>query len=1410
MATSRLEFRILGSLTLRVDGVAVPAGGPKQRALLALLLLNANRVVSRDRLVDELFPDQSVSSADHALRNHISRLRKLVTPLGPDEPRLVASAPGYLFRVEPGELDLDAFEELAEEGRDRLAAGDAAAAVESLRAAEGLWRGRPLADLEFEPFARLDVERLEELRLGVVEARIDAELALGRHRALVPDLEGLAAEHPLRERFRAQLMLALYRSGRQAESLDVYQRSRRLLDEQLGLAPAAELQELERAILVQDPALDVMPALAAQPPLPVRKDVCPFKGLAPFEAADVEFFFGRERLIEEIVTRLAETPLLAIVGASGSGKSSLLGAGLLPALARGVLPGSERWQQVLLRPGNTPSKSLLRALGTDLPSHIEGLSPGERVVVAVDQTEELFGDSVAEDERRAFIAQLVESTWDADRRAVVLLVLRGDFVADVAPYGELSDLVSANQVLVRPMSGGELRRTIERPAERVGLNVEPELVDELVGEVSGEVGGLPLLETALLGLWLARSNHVLTLEAYERAGGVRGAVNRFAENVYEILDGPSRDVARRLLVRLVAGGDGEPVTRRRLTQAEIAVDADDRADAVLSTLINQRLLVAHDDSVELVHEALLEHWDRFVGWLAEDSEDRRLRGRLARSAAEWDAAGRDPSELMRGGRLAAALEWAESAPVSGVERTFLEESRLAAARDSERQRRANRRLRALLAAAVAMLVVAIASGAVALEKRGQARRQATAAEAQRLGAQALIQPSLDRSLLLAREAVKLDDSFATRSYLLDALLRAPAAVAVAHEGTGRLLDEALTPDGRRLAVRGEDGNVVIFDTRTMHRVAGPLIGDSQIGLFGSIKGPLHALAFSPDGKTLAIGSTDGSAGTVDLMNARLSRAIDHGTGLGSIAADVAFAPDGRELATGEPVAGPDQPPSEIVVVRNPRTAVPLRESREIAGGRLAGYTANGRYLLVTSGPNASLLLDSRTLKPVRRLTEGAPAALSPAGDLAAFGHSDGSLVLVDLRTGRETPLSGRGGASIESLNFSADGKAIATAAADGTVAVWDVPAKRLREQLTGHSSGVQAAVFSPDARSLYSASLDGSVIAWDLAGARRLGRPFRIARDGSSGASAVSPDGSEFAVASESDHLELRRTETLAVGRTLRGPVGYVNDVDFSQDGLLLAAAGSSHAVVWDLRTGKVARVFPVGEHGANAIALSPDRHTLAVGLAENVVALFDLRTGTLIMSLPNDGSPVKVDFSPDGRLLASAGLEGNVQVWQVVGRKLVATLGGDVADFSVRFSPDGKLLAVGASSGTVVLWDVATKARVGRSLAGHAGGVFGVAFDPSGRKLVSFAADGKLRLWDVATQRLIGAPLPVSSAYGSVAFFPDGRHVLGVFGSGDAVLWNVDPTAWARQACNTANRNLTPAEWDDFLPNRAYRRVCP
>ena len=1386
----RLDFRILGPLAVRVDGTPIAVGGPKQRALLALLLLSANRVVPRERLIGELFAEQSVNSADHALRNQVSRLRKA---LGTgDEPRLVARAPGYLLRVEPGELDLERFERLVADGRELLAAGEAAAAADSFRAAERLWEGRPLADLEFEPFARVEVERLEELRLAAVEERIDAELALGRQLALVGEIEALSAEHPYRERFRAQLMLALYRSGRQAEGLEVYRRTRAILNDELGLEPGVELQELERAILTQDAALNITPngAAASSPP----RDLCPYKGLAPFEADDAEFFFGRERLVEELVGRLGDAPLLALVGPSGSGKSSLLRAGLLPALGL---------DYVLVRPGDA------------LPE----LSAGERIVIAVDQFEEVFSGSVSEPERRAFVGALVEAAWDPERRALVLVAMRADFFGRLAPYVELADLIGPNHALLGPMSVGELRRAIEGPAERVGLQVEPALVDGLVDDVAGEAGGLPLLSTALVDLWREREGRSLTLSAYEQTGGVRGAVGRHAEAAFRSLDERGQVVARRVLLRLVAGGEGEALTRRRVTRVELEVESDDEVADVLTTLVERRLLVADAESYELVHESLLEHWPRLAGWLHEDAQGRRVHRHLADAAARWQVGNRDPGELYRGARLAAALEWAagDMAGMNRLEREFLDQSRAASVRST-------RRLRASLAGALALLIVAVVAGAVALEARGTARRQATAAVAQRLGAQALVEPQLDRALLLAREGVLLDDSTATRSNLLATLLRAPAAIRALRGPDDQVLDEGLSGDGRQLVFRGNDGTVSFVDTATFRESGHSFRSDSQVSYCGAIVRPIHAVGFSPDGRTVAVGSFDGNRPTLYLIDARTHR----GRSLpdrGGATSDVAYAPDGRTLVTAETTNCRDHPPPERLVRRSASDGAVLRRSGVIPGGRLVGFTHGGRFLLATSGETLSYLLDPRSFRRVRTFHVAGTGAVSPAADTAAFGQDDGSVELLDLHTGAVRSMDRRATGKVIGVAFSRDGEALATTSDDGTVGIWDVPTASLRETFRGHAGAAVAPVFGPDGRTLYTASHDGGVIAWDVHGDRRLGRPFRFSpvvagsagpqkqADGA-GAVAASPDSSLFVTSPGPNRVTLWRARDMAVVGTLRGPSGPIESVVFSHDGRLVAATGDGPAtVVWNVQTHKIDQVLrPERKAGNDGVSFSRDDRLVGTAGQDGFVRLYDVRTGRRVASLPTRrrSSLNDLDFSADGRWLAAAGLNETVYVWNAPTRSLMWKIDHHQLIFAIRFSPDGKRIVTGDNKGNVDFWDPATGRRVGRELGGQNGSVLSVTYSPDGRDVMTTSTDGKFRIMDVASGKLIGAPLSGADLGGWGTYFPDGKQVAAAFWNGTGVVWNVDPQAWAAQACRIANRNLTRAEWHDFLPERPYRKVCP
>jgi DNA-binding SARP family transcriptional activator len=336
-----VQYRILGSLEAASDGRSVALGPPKQRAVLALLVLHAGEIVPVDRLIELAWGERSPRTAAHSIQIYVSELRKVLEHDG-GPPAIVTRSPGYELRADPDEIDARLFERLVARGARDLETGDPAAAASVTQEALDLWRGAPLSDFAYEEFAQEEIRRLEALRVDALEQLASADLALGREQVALASIEAAIRADPLRERARELQLLALYRSGRQAEALRGYQAFCALLADELGLGPGPGLRRLQERVLVHDPTLGPEPVPGSTPSTaPVRN---PYKGLRPFGEEDADDFFGRESLVAELVAAVgAGTRLLALVGPSGSGKSSVIRAGLLPALRRGASPGSRQW-----------------------------------------------------------------------------------------------------------------------------------------------------------------------------------------------------------------------------------------------------------------------------------------------------------------------------------------------------------------------------------------------------------------------------------------------------------------------------------------------------------------------------------------------------------------------------------------------------------------------------------------------------------------------------------------------------------------------------------------------------------------------------------------------------------------------------------------------------------------------------------------------------------------------------------------------------------------------------------------------------------------------------------------------------------------------------------------------------------
>jgi len=740
-----VEFAILGPLEVRDDGELVAVGGHKHQMLLAILLLHANRVVSTDLLLEDLWGDDAADK-ENALWVHISRLR---TALG--HHLLVTHDHGYSLVVDPDDIDAHRFEAEVAAAR-ALTKDDPAAAAQRLSDALQMWRGPPLADFTYEDFAQIEIIRLNELRSLAEEDRIEAELRLGRAGELISELEAMHSAHPTSERIVALLMLALYRSGRQAEALQVSRRFRAAMVEEVGLEPSADLQRLEERILLHDTSLELPGHATATSGAPSTSAVNPYKGLRAFHERDSGEFFGRDRIVAEVIRRLGDgAGLIAIVGPSGSGKSSIVRAGVIPALRKGAIEGSDRWAIAQMVPGARPFAELEAALlrsSLDAPDSLsEQLAdrdtgilraalrvlPDEstRLLLVIDQFEELFTLVSSEDDRARFLAGLVDAIGDSCGRVTVVVTLRADFYGRPLAYPEFGFRLGDGVVNVVPPTSNELEMAAMRPAEAVGVELEPTLVAALLTDVIGRPGALPLFQYALTELFDRRADATLSLAEYHAMGGVGGAVGRRAEDLFARLDDEQRTGARQLFLRLVNIADNDEWTRRRVAASEIlSLDVDVVAlQHVIDLFASHRLLTLDRDAVtgsptvEVAHEALLTNWSRLRTWIEDARDDIKRHVLLSVAINEWHEADENPDYLLSGARLEAYNDWAATTtmPLMYGARQFLDassehyERELADERDrsligAKAQRSAKRRLWTI---AAVLIAIAVGAGLVA-------------------------------------------------------------------------------------------------------------------------------------------------------------------------------------------------------------------------------------------------------------------------------------------------------------------------------------------------------------------------------------------------------------------------------------------------------------------------------------------------------------------------------------------------------------------------------------------------------------------------------------------------------------------------------------------------------------------------
>ncbi|MFF4648278.1 AAA family ATPase [Streptomyces sp. NPDC001389] len=1093
---------------------------------------------------------------------------------------------------------------------------------------------------------------------------------------------------------------------------------------------------------------------------------CPYPGLEPFETGDARWFFGRDALIAQVLAELdrpgtADGPLV-IVAPSGAGKSSLLRAGVLPALAEGRLPGSADWTPLLLTPTERPVEELTARLARAVAAAPEDVrraveagpqaltallrtSPRAlRLVLVVDQLEELFTLCTDEPERHAFLDVLEALSTGPVPAAHVVCALRSDFYSRCLAHPQLRSALQYRQTVVGPLTEEGLREAILYPAREAGLTLEPGLVELMLadlGEPGREAGRLPLLAHALRATWQQRQGSTLTVGGYRTTGGIGQAVTTSAERIYDGLGPAARAAARAMLLRLVRIGesaDGADDTRRRLRLSDLPPD-------IVGVFTAGRLLTVEHDSVTIAHEALIRAWPRLRMWIESDRADRLVRQSLEEAASAWDRQDRDPGMLYRGERLAAAHGVADQA--SPLATVFLTAS-------TQRARRAASRRNRVIAVLTALTIVAVAAAVTAVRQSLTARAERDTAVFHQLLAKADhlrgTDPSLAAQLDLAAHRMSAGDPEAYTRLVNDAA--STLSTTLAHrDPVGEVM---FSPDGRFLAGVGMDGALELWETTDLQRPV------SRTGLLRGLDPGVLTTAFSPDGKRIAVGGEK----LVQLWNladparpkAEAALPTDHGVNT------IAFSPDGSRLAVGHgaevrlwDLAVPTSPAPLGEPLAHTDSVVQLRFGRDgtvLVTGRSGGETADD-------------------VVRVWDLTN--PATSTP----------------------RSVVLKTEGRRSSGWFGMSPDGKEIAVAAHGGTVHRWDIgdptAPKPLGEPLPGHGrTWPLSLAYGPDGHSLAVAGDDVTIRLWDITDRARpkpRGTPLPGTAPVSDGLPSnlwghghqltFSPNGSTLAAAAEDGTVRLWNValpeHITPLGNVLTGHTGAVSSLQFSPDGSILATAGN-----------------------------------------DSTVRLWTLPGSRLLQRT----EPVGVSISPDGDILAvhGDGTDRGVRLWRISPAGTVTPIdaGPHFKDaHSAVFSPVGRTLAVatgGTEDAVVELWDLSDPASpraVGQPMSGHRLFVRRMVFSPDGRAI--FTDDGvTVRLWNLGDPARLPAPAKLTDLaaaaaenYGvstsGLSLSADGATLAVAVSEGrqhDVHLWDVRDPARPRSASNVSEPLGSPA----------------
>ncbi len=1162
----------------------------------------------------------------------------------------------------------------------------------------------------------------------------------------------------------------------------------------------------------------------ANPRTPPKGTEAPYTGLAAFQVRDADRFFGRDRVVRELTGLVARRRFAGVFGASGSGKSSVLRAGLVatwgsPAVV--LTPGPRPVEELAVRISAGTGRDAA-ALTAEFTAHPENLHLRVRqalvgveddLLVVVDQFEEVFTLCQEPAERAAFITALTTASSAPTSRTRVVLGVRADFLGHCGQYPELVEALRGGHVLVGPMSADELREAIVSPAVAVGCKVETALVTRLVADAAGQPAVLPLVSHALLETWRRRRGVALTLAGYEEVGGVEHSIARSAERVYTTMSPARQRIAKQVFLRLIAVGEGTEDTKRRVARAEVDHHPGSDGAEVLAALAQARLVVLDRDTVELAHEALIRNWPRLRDWIAEDRAGLRVQRMLTEAAHTWESLDRHPGALYRGTRLALVREWVDGTRgprLTPGEIRFLEAS--IAADDAVRaiEHRRTRRLRQLVSVMAVLLVLASSAIVFAFRAERSATEQRNIALAHKVITQAAAlrdtDPALSLQLTLA--AHRLAPLPETRDAVYGAFTE-PYATRI-----GAVRATAVSAAASLLAVADDTStrDVRLVDIADPHRPA-------QLGPLTGLTDP-RVLAFSHDGAWLA-GASDDEVVVWRVTDPRRPVVVHRLGDLPIVSTPaLAFSSDGRYLVEG--FSGTSARAWDLAAGGRPVSLPPTGgTSPRVAplAGHVVAIASGDRVHAVDLATGASGVL----VEGVGAVTA---LAVGDDGRVLATAGEDRVVRLwevADARGRARQTASLRHGGDVRALALNEDARVLATAGDDRSARLWDVTNRQAPVEvaaLNGHLGAVTAVDFAAGGRALVTAAGDRSARLTDLT-------DLPVAHPATLRSVVVAADRGLAATIDVEGVLRLVDISAPRGPRTawpLTAHPDRVRAAALSPDGVhLVTVADDGPVRVW--RTTNPASPDPVGEVGrAHAAVFSPKgTHFATAGLDDGVTRLWNVTTLAQVAQVADEHNPDlptgALAFDGTGDRLVIAKLGGSVEEWDTTVPSRPVRRRRDVLDVrhptAVAPVPGG--LVVVESDGKAVLW---REPRPGRDPGGElppspssaeplGSAVRAVA--AAGDLVAVAGADGTLRLHDVAGEGP-ARPSAVHTAHpsgaNSVAFASHGHTLVS---AGDAVLrfWETDLDRVVERICATAYPGITGRQWEGYFPDLPYDPPC-